>query len=49
MWWERGTIHYNVYVVVNFLLQLIFIYPLFWGIVMHAKELNTKEKQKKLK
>ena len=34
------------YVVVNLLFQLIFIYPLFWGMVMHANELNTKEKQK---
>ena len=45
-WWEGGTIHYKVYVVVNFLFQLIFIYPLFWGMVMHANEFNTKEKQK---
>ena len=44
-WWGR-TIHYKVYVVVNFLFQLIFIYPLFWGMVMHANEFNTKEKQK---
>ena len=45
-WWEGGTIHYNVYVVVNFLFQLIFVYPLFWSMVMHANEFNTKEKQK---
>ena len=45
-WWEGGTIPYKVYVVVNFLFQLIFIFPLFWGMVMHANEFNTKEKQK---
>ena len=37
--------HY-VYVVVNFLFQLIFIFPLFWGMVMYANEFKTKEKQK---
>ena len=37
---------YNVYVVVNFLSQLIFIFPLFLGMVMYANELKTKEKQK---
>ena len=34
------------YVVVNFLIQLIFIFPLFWGMVMYANEFKTKEKQK---
>ena len=33
-------------VVVNFLFQLIFIFPLFWGMVMYANEFKTKEKQK---
>ena len=37
---------YSGYVVVNFLFQLIFIFPLFWGMVMYANEFNTKEKQK---
>ena len=37
---------YSVYVVVNFLFQLIFIFPLFWGMVMYANEFKTKEKQK---
>ena len=37
---------FNVYVVVNFLFQLIFIFPLFWGMVMYANEFKTKEKQK---
>ena len=36
----------NAYVVVNFLFQLIFIFPLFWGMVMYANEFKTKEKQK---
>ena len=35
-----------VYVVVNFLSQLIFIFLLFWGMVMYADEFQTKEKQK---
>ena len=36
---------YIVYVVVNFLFQLIFIFPLFLGMVMYAKQFKTKEKQ----
>ena len=36
----------NICVVVNFLFQLIFIFPLFWGMVMYANEFKTKEKQK---
>ena len=36
----------DLYVVVNFLFQLIFIFPLFWGMVMYANEFKTKEKQK---
>ena len=35
----------DIYVVVNFLLQLIFIFSLFWGMVMYANEFKTKEKQ----
>ena len=35
-----------MYVVVNFLSQLIFIFLLFWGMVMYANEFETKEKQK---
>ena len=35
-----------VNVVVNFLFQLIYIFPLFWGMVMYANEFKTKEKQK---
>ena len=36
----------SVYVVVNFLSQLIFIFPLFLGMVMYANEFKTKKKQK---
>ena len=36
----------DIYVVVNFLFQLIFIFPLFLGMVMYAKQFKTKEKQK---
>ena len=32
-----------VYVAVNFLFQLIFVFPLFVGMVMHANEFETKE------
>ena len=38
--------HQFICVVVNFLFQLIFIFPLFWGMVMYANEFKTKEKQK---
>ena len=41
---KEGAI--DVCVVVNFLFQLIFIFPLFWGMVMYANEFKTKEKQK---
>ena len=33
-----------VYVAVNFFLQLNFILPLFWGMVMYHNEFKTKEK-----
>ena len=36
----------NIYVVVNFLSQVIFIFPLFFGMVIYANEFKTKEKQK---
>ena len=44
IWMMRSV--YCVYVVVNFLFQLIFIFPLFLGMVMYANEFKTKEKQK---
>ena len=34
----------NVYVVVNFLSQVIFIFLLFLGMVIYANEVETKEK-----
>ena len=37
---------FQIYVVVNFLFQLTFIFPLFWGMVMYPNEFKTKEKQK---
>ena len=37
-------VHKVVYVVVNFLSQVIFIFPLFLGMVMYANEFKTKEK-----
>ena len=36
----------DVHVVVNFLSQLIFIFPLFLGMIMNANEFETKEIQK---
>ena len=35
-----------VYVVVNFLSQVIFVFLLFLGMVMYANEVETKEKEK---
>ena len=46
---ERCITRNNVLVVVNFLPQLIFIFPLFFGMVMYAKEFETKENKKYLK
>ena len=40
----RELILLYIYVVVNFLFQLIFIFPLFLGMVMYAKQFKTKEK-----
>ena len=34
----------HVYVVVNFLSQVIFVFLLFLGMVMYANEIETKEK-----
>ena len=36
----------DVYVVVNFLSQVIFGFLLFWGMVMYANKVETKENQK---
>ena len=35
-----------IYVVVNFLSQVIFVFLLFLGMIMYANEVETKEKQK---
>ena len=32
-----------IYVVVNFLSQVIFMFPLFFGMVMYANEVETKK------
>ena len=37
---------FYAYVVVNFLSQVIFVFLLFWGMVMYADEVETKEKEK---
>ena len=34
----------NVYVVVNFLSQVIFVFLLFWDMIMYANKVETKEK-----
>ena len=34
---------HNIYVVVNFLSQVIFMFPLFFGMVMYANEVETKK------
>ena len=36
--------YFNAYVVVNFSSQLSFVFLLFWGRVMYANEIETKEK-----
>ena len=36
--------YFNVYDVVNFSSQLSFVFLLFWGRVMYANEIETKEK-----
>ena len=44
-WWiYTGTQSVDVYVVVNFLSQVIFIFLLFLGMVIYANEVETKEK-----
>ena len=43
----KPSFKHEIYVVVNFLFQLIFIFwPSFLGMVMYAKQFKTKEKQK---
>ena len=35
---------HNIYVVVNFLSQVIFVFLLFWGMAMYTNEVETKDK-----
>ena len=37
-------VSFSMYVVVNFLFQVIFVFLLFLGMVMYANEIETKEK-----
>ena len=41
---NKQTLKGNVYVVVNFLFQVIFVFLLFLGMVIYADEVETKEK-----
>ena len=41
--YKPRNIHIHIYVVVNFLSQLIFIFRLFLGMVINANEFETKE------
>ena len=41
---SRTSRYIDVYVVVNFLSQVIFVFPLFLGMVMYANKVETKEK-----
>ena len=41
---EVGSPTNKGYVVVNFLSQVIFVFPLFLGMVMYANDVETKEK-----
>ena len=43
---KSGLIHVYVVITVNFLFSVIFIFPLFLGMVMYANEFKRKEKQK---
>ena len=40
----QAVIKSNIYVVVNFLFQVIFVFLLFLGMVIYANEVETKEK-----
>ena len=41
---DKKMLTYNVYVVDKFLSQVIFVILLFFGMVMYANEVETKEK-----
>ena len=36
-------VSFSIYVIVNFLFQVIFVFLLFLGMVMYANEIETKE------
>ena len=38
-----------MYVVVNFLSQVIFVFLLFWGMVMYANEVETSRDKREIK
>ena len=44
MYYKKELKCVNVYVVVNFLFQVIFIFLLFLGMVIYANKVETKEK-----
>ena len=39
-----NSVYIYIYVVVNFLSQVIFVFLLFLGMIMNANEVETKEK-----
>ena len=39
----------EVYVVVNFLARIIFVFLLFWGMVMYVNQVATKENKNLLR
>ena len=41
---SRTSRYIDSYIVVHFLSQIIFVFPLFLGMVMYANEVETKEK-----
>ena len=44
MYFKISIIDLYIFVVVNFLSQLVFMFLLFLGMVMYANEFKTKEK-----
>ena len=41
---SRTSRYIDLYIVVHFLSPVIFVFPLFLGMVMYANEVETKEK-----
>ena len=46
LYWSLESVRLIAQVVVDYLFQLVFIFPLFLGMVKYANEFKTKEKQK---